>query len=97
MQTKKCTSYSDKDIKNISMIMTLYNSGFDDVEAEKHLALCFSAEDTAEKRTAMPAAKRKHTLNEIHLKQNSLAALTICDTAFYAKAKNSGVLQKNTK
>ncbi len=75
MQTKKCTSYSDKDIKNISMIMTLYNSGFDDAEAEKHLALCFSAEDTAEKRTAMPAAKRKHTLDEIHLKQKQLGGI----------------------
>ena len=32
---KKCTSYSDKDIESISMIMTLYNSGCDDAEAEK--------------------------------------------------------------
>ena len=38
-----------------------------------------SAEDTADKRTAMLTKKRKHTLDEIHSKQKQLASI-ICDT-----------------
>ena len=69
---QKCTSYNDKDVENISMIMTLYDAGFDDTEVKKYFDLCLSGEDTAEKRTAMLTKKRKHTLDEIHSKQKQL-------------------------
>ncbi len=69
---KKCTSYRDKDIENISMIMTLYDAGFDDAEVKKYIELCLSDEDTADKRAAMLTKKREHTLDEIHSKQKQL-------------------------
>lgn len=69
---QKCSSYSDKDIENISMIMTLYDVGFDDSEVKRYINFCLSGEDTAAKRTEMLAKKRKHTLDEIHSKQKQL-------------------------
>lgn len=69
---KKCTRYSDKDIENISLIMTLYEAGFDDTEAEKYFEYWLSDEDTADKCTEMLTKKRKHTLDEIHSKQKQL-------------------------
>ena len=71
-KARKCTSYSEDDIENISMIMTLYDAGFDDTEVKKYTDLCLSEENTAEKRRAMLAKKRKRTLDEIHLKQKQL-------------------------
>ena len=44
---KKCTSYTDKDIKNISMIMTLYDAGFDNDEVKNYISLCLCNNDTA--------------------------------------------------
>lgn len=69
---KKCSEYDDKDIENISMIMTLYDAGFDDTEVKKYIQPCLLDENTAEKRTAMLTEKRKHTLDEIHSKQKQL-------------------------
>ena len=69
---KKCTSYTGKDIENISMIMKIYDVGFDDTDAKKYIDLFLSDEDTSEKRTAMLAKKRKCTLDEIHAKQKQL-------------------------
>lgn len=71
-EIKKCTSYSDKDIENISMIMTLYDAGFDDTEVKKYIGFVLSDEDTSAKRTAMLTKKRKCTLDEIHSKQKQL-------------------------
>ena len=69
---KKCTVYTDKDIENISMIMTLYDAGFDNDEVKKYIGLCLCGEDTAFQRSAMLAEKRKSTLDAIHLKQKQL-------------------------
>lgn len=69
---QKCTSYSDKDIESISMLMTLYDAGFDDTEVKKYIDFCLSDEDTSAKRAAMLTKKRKHTLDEIHSKQKQL-------------------------
>ncbi len=69
---KKCTSYSDKDIENISMIMTLYDAGFDDTEVKKYIGFRLSEEDTSEKQAEMLTKKRKDTLDEIHSKQKQL-------------------------
>mgnify|MGYP004522709555 FL=1 len=52
---KKCTSYTDKDIENISMIMTLYDAGFDNDEVKKYISLCLCNEDTAVRRTEILA------------------------------------------
>ena len=69
---KKCKSYSDKDIENISMIMTLYDAGFDDAEVKQYIDFYLSDENTADKRAEMLTKKRKHTLDEIHSKQKQL-------------------------
>lgn len=85
---KKCTDYSDKDIENISMIMTLYDAGFDDAEVKKYINFYLLDEDTAEKRSAMLTKKRKNKLDEIHLNQKQL------DSIDYLRYK---ILQENKK
>lgn len=69
---KKCTSYTDKDIENISMIMTLYDAGFDNDEVKNYICLCLCNEDTAVRRTEMPAKKRKSTLDDIPFKAKAV-------------------------
>ena len=69
---RKCSSFNDEDAENMSMIMTLYDIGFDDNEAEKYIRLCFSSDDTAKERLAMLTKKRKSALSDIHSRQKQL-------------------------
>ena len=71
-KAQKCSSFSESDVENISMIMTLYDAGFDDAEAEEYITLHLSEKDTAKQRTAMLVKKRKATLDDIHSKQKQL-------------------------
>lgn len=72
---RKYTGYCDKDIENISMIMTLYDAGFDDNETEVYIKLYLSDEDTNAKRSAMLSEKRECILSAIHSKQKQLDAI----------------------
>lgn len=72
---RKCTCYNDNDLELISMIMTLYDAGFDDTETEKYIRLCLCGGDTSAKRAEMLAAKRKATLSDIHSKQKHLDSI----------------------
>ena len=68
----KCSAFCDEDAENMSMIMTLYDIGFDDNEAEKYIRLYFSGGDTAKERLAMLTKKRKKVLSDIHSMQKQL-------------------------
>ena len=69
---RKCSSFNDEDAENMSMIMTLYDIGFDDNEAEKYIRLYLSSDDTAKERLAMLTKKRKSALSDIHSRQKQL-------------------------
>ena len=83
---RKCTSYDDTDLENISMIMTLYDAGFDDSEAEKYIKLYLSGKNTCAQRTALLTQKRKNTLDAIHKKQTPLDGI---DYLRYKISKNN--------
>ena len=68
----KCSSFSDDDADNMSMIMTLYDIGFDDDEAKKYINLYLLDSDTSKQRLAMLTKKRKKALSDIHLRQKQL-------------------------
>ena len=69
---RKCSSFNDEDAENMSMIMTLYDIGFDDNEAEKYIRLYLSSGDTAQEQLAMLTKKRKSALSDIHSRQKQL-------------------------
>ncbi len=68
----KCTGFTDKDVENMSLILTLYDAGFDDAEVRDYIGFYRSGGDTAEKRTEMLLKKRKKALEELHAKQEQL-------------------------
>ena len=69
---RKCSTFNDEDAENMSMIMTLYDIGFDDSETEKYIRLCFSGGDTTKERLAILTKKRKKALSDIHSRQKQL-------------------------
>lgn len=69
---RKCSAFNDADVENMSMIMTLYDIGFDDEETKEYMNLCISDTDTAEERLAMLVKKRKKALSDIHSRQKQL-------------------------
>ena len=71
----KRTYYNDDDLEKLSMIMTLYDIGFNDEEAEHYINLYLSDKDTAKERTAMLTKKRESTLDDIHSKQKQLDSI----------------------
>lgn len=68
----KCTGFTDKDVENMSLILTLYDAGFDDAEVRDYIGFYRSGGDTADKRTEMLLKKRKKALEELHAKQEQL-------------------------
>ena len=68
-------SYGDEDLERLSMIMTLYDAGFDDSETERYIRLHIYGKDTEKERIEMLTKKRNDTLDDIHLKQKRLDSL----------------------
>lgn len=71
-EARHCLSFRESDIEAISMIMTLYDAGFNDGEVKEYMTLLFSEQNTVEKRMAMLVKKRKETLEDLHSKQKQL-------------------------
>lgn len=67
--------YDDRDLERLSMIVTLYDSGFSTEEIERYMRLYLSAADTRRERLAMLDRKRSRLLDELHLKQMQLDRL----------------------
>ena len=67
--------YDQTDIERLSLILTLYESGFSKDEAECYMRLSLLGGRTAEERIAMLRKKRTGMLEEIHCKQKQLDRL----------------------
>lgn len=68
----KCSSFDDADVQKMSIIMTLYEVGFDDKETEKYIKLYLSSYDTTKERLEMLTTKRKGVLSDIHSRQKQI-------------------------
>ena len=64
--------YDDDDIEIISLIMTLYNIGFDDEEVRRYMMLYEKNDKSKSERLCMLNNKRQDLLDEIHDKENKL-------------------------
>lgn len=67
--------YDDSDIERLSMIMTLHDIGFTNVEVEKYMRLSSQGEPAEQERMEMLNTKRDSTLDEIHFKEKQLDRL----------------------
>lgn len=67
--------YDDQDAELLSMIMTLYDVGFDTMEIETYMRLILKGTSTAKQRLDMLNLKRHRTLEHIHLLENQLSRL----------------------
>ncbi len=67
--------YDQTDIERLSLILTLYESGFSKDEVEYYMRLSLLGDRTSEERIAMLRKKRTGTLEEIHCKQKQLDLL----------------------
>ena len=67
--------YDQTDLERLSLIMTLHDVGFTNVEVEHYMRLALSENETSEERMSMLQKKRNGTLEEIHFKQKQLDRL----------------------
>lgn len=54
-------------LKNLSVITTLYDSGFTATEAHEYMCLLLQGKDTEKERLKIIARIRESTLSEIHI------------------------------
>ena len=93
----KCTGFTDKDVENMSLILTLYDAGFDDAEVRDYIGFYRSGGDTAEKRTEMLLKKRKKRWKSFMPNKNSSTESIICGIKSRKKTKDrKGVFTMNT-
>lgn len=64
--------YDDSDLEKLSVIMTLYDIGFDTEEIELYMRLLLEQEDSGRERLEMLNEKRNKTLDEIHFREKQL-------------------------
>lgn len=67
--------YDDSDIERLSIVMTLYDTGFSDSETEEYMKLLMQGKSTSQQRLKMLNDKRDGTLDEIHFKEKQLDRL----------------------
>lgn len=67
--------YDDEDLERLSMVMTLYDIGFEDMEVEAYMRLTQREKGAEEKRLRMLNRKRGDVLKEIHCKEKQLERL----------------------
>ena len=79
--------YDDNDLKRLSMIMTLYDTGFDKEEIEQYMRLYLRGDETATERMRILKQKRDQTLDEIHFQEKRLENL---DYLRYKTRKKKG-------
>ena len=64
--------YDDQDIEYLSLIMTLYEIGFQSGEVEEYMRLLLMGKETEQRRIEMLNRHRKDTLDEIHFREKRL-------------------------
>lgn len=67
--------YDDTDLERLSMIMTLYDIGFDNTEIEVYMRLMLKGGETEAERLGMLNKKRSITLDEIHFREKQIDRL----------------------
>lgn len=66
--------YDDEDIKRLSMIMTLYETGFSKEDIDEYMQLILSGENDEECLKIL-SQKRKKTLDKIHILEKQISNL----------------------
>ena len=64
-----------EDLERLSLIMTLYDSGFDSSEVEAYIRLVLEKENAQPQQLAMLRKKREKILDEIHFKEKQISYL----------------------
>lgn len=67
--------YDDRDLEHLSLIVTLYDTGFTSEEVETYMRLLSEGASTESKRLGMLNQKRNQTLDEIHFKEKQMSHL----------------------
>lgn len=80
--------YDDRDIEQLSTIMTLHDIGFCHDEIETYMRLLLKGKETEQERMEMLNQKRDGTLKEIHFKERQLDRLDYL--RFEIKKKSQG-------
>lgn len=84
--------YDDRDIRYLSVIMTLYDIGFEGGETETYMRLLLQGSQTADQRLLMLNQRRKAILDEIHSREERLQQLDY----FRHLLQNGNPLEKGT-
>lgn len=84
--------YDDRDIRYLSVIMTLYDIGFEGGETETYMRLLLQGSQTADQRLLMLNQRRKTILDEIHSREERLQQLDY----FRHLLQNGNPLEKGT-
>ena len=69
---KKDDAYTDSDLEEISLIMTLYDSGFSDFEVSEYMKLRKCGNNKSRECLCLLEKKRNGTLDEIHIKEKQI-------------------------
>lgn len=64
--------YNEQDLEYLSLIMTLYEIGFQSGEVEEYMRLLLRGRETEQTRMEMLNRHRKNTLDEIHYREKQL-------------------------
>lgn len=67
--------YDDSDLEKLSLIMTLYDSGFDIGEIKNYMKLLENGRESSEECLCILDRKRKNLLNRIHIQERQLEYL----------------------
>ena len=72
---QKCSAhhhYTEQDLAQISLLLTLHDLGFSSQEAQEYMRLCQCRYETSRRRLAMLEKRRADFLEEIHRKEKQL-------------------------
>lgn len=75
---QKCSAhhhYTEQDLAQISLLLTLHDLGFSSQEAQEYMRLCQCRHKTSRRRLAMLEKRRADFLEEIHRKEKQLDRL----------------------
>ena len=72
LHNKENICYSDADLEKLSLIMTLYDTGFSEAEINKYMTLFADGNSKSKECISMLENKRKSTLKEIHSKERQI-------------------------
>ena len=86
--------YEEQDIERLSMIMTLYEIGFDSSETEAYMRLEWKGEGTRPKRLEMLNRKRGEILDEIHFKEKQIVHMDYLRYEMQRGEKNTDAHKK---